>query len=107
VTGLDLALRGQVLSTGYMNPGGVEVPGAANLINEAASAKTVAASVEAYKKVNTIITQGVYSIIPLYIGPNITGYQNYVGGPVTASSDNPTTPDFLRGIYVTQGKKPA
>lgn len=107
VTGIDLALREQILSTGAENPGGVEVPNALTLINEAASAKTNTEANTIYKKINTIVTEGVYSGIPLYIPPNITGYQSYVGGHPMAESDSPTTPDFLRGLYITKGKKPA
>jgi hypothetical protein len=45
-------------------------------------------------------------MVPVYAGPAITGYQNYVGGHPTAEFDTPLTPDFLRGLYVTKGKKP-
>jgi ABC-type transport system substrate-binding protein len=110
VTGLDLAARNQCLPTGGQNPGGVDVPGALALIEQGAAAKTPAASAVAYQKLNTLMTQGVYNGIPLYIQPNITGYQSYVGytgGKVLPESDNPTSPDFLRGMYINKGKKPA
>jgi hypothetical protein len=45
-------------------------------------------------------------MVPVYAGPAITGYQNYVGGKPMPEFDVPLTPDFLRGLYVTKGKKP-
>ncbi|HEY2565005.1 MAG TPA: ABC transporter substrate-binding protein [Acidimicrobiales bacterium] len=102
----DQVLRATVLSSGYMNPGGVEVPGVAALLTQADAATTSAGAAVAYQKINQIITEGVYNMVPVYAGPAITGYQSYVGGHPTAEFDTPLTPDFLRGLYVTKGKKP-
>jgi peptide/nickel transport system substrate-binding protein len=102
----DQVLRATVLSSGYMNPGGVEVPGVAALLTQADAATTSAGAAVAYQKINQIITEGVYNMVPVYAGPAITGYQNYVGGHPMAEFDTPLTPDFLRGLYVTKGKKP-
>jgi peptide/nickel transport system substrate-binding protein len=103
----DTVLRSSALSSGYQNPGGVEVPGVAALLIQADAAKTSAAAAAIYRKINRIITQGVYIMVPVYTGPAVTGYQNYVGGHPKPEFDIPLTPDFLRGLYVTQGKKPA
>ncbi|HEX4220555.1 MAG TPA: ABC transporter substrate-binding protein, partial [Acidimicrobiales bacterium] len=102
----DQVLRATVLSSGYMNPGGVEVPGVAALLTQADAATTSAGAAVAYQKINQIITEGVYNMVPVYAGPAITGYQNYVGGHPVAEFDTPLTPDFLRGLYITKGKKP-
>jgi ABC-type transport system substrate-binding protein len=104
---LDLAFRNQTQWPGAQNPGGVTVPGTLTLINSAAASKTTALGTSYYQKLNKIMTEGVYAIVPLYIGPNITGFQQYVGGNPLAEGDNPSSPDFLRGLYVTQGKTSA
>jgi ABC-type transport system substrate-binding protein len=106
VTGIDQALRYQTLSTGINNMGGVEVPGASDLINKAAASSTFAQAAKYYQQVNKIVTDGVYVGVPVYSGPSITGYATYVGGKPQAMGDNPTDPDFLRGLYITKGKQP-
>ena len=102
----DTVLRATALSSGYKNPGGVEVPGVAALLAQADAATTSAEAAAAYKKINDIITKGVYVMVPIYAGPAITGYQSYVGGKPKPEFDTPITPDFLRGLYVTKNKVP-
>ncbi|HWE67893.1 MAG TPA: ABC transporter substrate-binding protein [Acidimicrobiales bacterium] len=102
----DTVLRSYALSTGYENAGGVEVPGVAALLTQADAAKTSAQAAAAYKKINRIITQGVYAVVPVYAGPAITAYGDYLGGHPMPEFDTPLTPDFLRGLYITKGKKP-
>jgi ABC-type oligopeptide transport system substrate-binding subunit len=99
-------LRAYALSSGYENAGGVNVPGVAALLTQADAAKTSAEAAVTYKQINRIITEGVYVAVPVYAGPAITGYQDYVGGKPTPEFDTPLTPDFLRGLYITKGKNP-
>ena len=102
----DTVLRAYALSSGYENAGGVNVPGVAALLTQADAAKTSAEAAVTYKQINRIITEGVYVAVPVYAGPAITGYQDYVGGKPTPEFDTPLTPDFLRGLYITKGKNP-
>jgi ABC-type transport system substrate-binding protein len=105
VTGLAQSFSLQTLATGYENTGGFEVPGMAAILSAAASAPTFAQAAKLYQKANRLVTQGVYVMVPVFTGPSLIGYQNYVGGnPVPETANG--LPDFLRGIYVTQGKVP-
>jgi ABC-type transport system substrate-binding protein len=102
----DTVLRATALPSGAQNAGGVEVPGVQALLTQADAALTSAEAAVFYKKINRIITEGVYVMVPVYAGPAITAYQDYVGGKPMPEFDIPLTPDFLRGLYVTKGKKP-
>jgi peptide/nickel transport system substrate-binding protein len=105
LTGLSQAFADQTLSSGYENTGGFEVPGIAPLLTAAASAKTAAASAALYQKANKIVTENVYVMIPVYTPPSIIGVQDYVGGNPPAITAN-GLPDFLRTLYISEGKKP-
>jgi ABC-type transport system substrate-binding protein len=105
LTGLAQAFANQTLSSGYENTGGYEVPGIAPILTEAASATTYAQSAALYQKANRIVTQNVCVMIPVYTPPSLIGYQDYVGGNPPAITAN-GLPDFLRTLYVSQGKKP-
>jgi peptide/nickel transport system substrate-binding protein len=104
VVGLDNILRNALTPAGTTNAGGVDVPGVKALLDQAASATNQADATTAYKAVNKICTQGAYWFIPVYAAPVITGYGNYLGGPVTAEGDSPLTTQFLRSFYITKGK---
>jgi ABC-type transport system substrate-binding protein len=104
-TGLAQNFAQQTLSSGAENTGSYEVPGMAPILTAAAAATTYAESAALYRKANGIVTKDVCVMIPVYTAPSIIGYQNYVGGspvPITAIG----TPDFLRPLYVSTGKKP-
>jgi ABC-type transport system substrate-binding protein len=105
VTGLSQSFALQTLSTGYENTGGYEVPGIAPILTSAAQSTTFAEAAKLYQKANTIVTEGIYVMIPVFTAPSIIGYQNYVGGnPVPETANG--LPQFLNGLYVTEGKKP-
>jgi ABC-type transport system substrate-binding protein len=104
VANVDLALRNALLPEGATNAGGVEVPGVRALLDQAAAAPDTATATKLYQQINKIVTEGVYAMIPVYTGPAISGYHNYVGGPVVASADGNMTPDLLRGVYISTGK---
>jgi peptide/nickel transport system substrate-binding protein len=95
----------QTLSSGYENTGGYEVPGIAPILKAAASATTYAKSATLYKKANGIVTKNVCVMIPVFTPPSIIGIQDYVGGNPPAITAN-GLPDFLRTMYISQGKKP-
>jgi peptide/nickel transport system substrate-binding protein len=105
LTGVAQGFAVQTLSSGYENTGGYEVPGIAPLLTAAASATTYAQSAALYKKANRLVTQNVCVMIPVYTPPSIIGIQDYVGGNPPAITAN-GLPDFLRTLYISQGKKP-
>ena len=105
LTGLAQNFADQTLSSGYENTGGYEVPGIAPLLTAAASATTYAQSAALYKKANAIVTKNVCVMIPVYTPPSIIGSQDYVGGNPPAITAN-GLPDFLRTLYISEGKKP-
>jgi peptide/nickel transport system substrate-binding protein len=105
LTGVAQGFATQTLSSGYQNTGGYEVPGIAPLLTAAASATTYAQSAALYKKANRLVTQNVCVLIPVYTPPSIIGLADYVGGNPPAITAN-GLPDFLRTMYISQGKKP-
>jgi ABC-type transport system substrate-binding protein len=105
LTGLAQGFANQALSSGYENTGGYEVPGIAPLLTAAASATTYAQSAALYKKANRIVTENVCVMIPVYTPPSLIGVQDYVGGNPPAITAN-GLPDFLRTLYISEGKKP-
>jgi ABC-type transport system substrate-binding protein len=105
LTGVAQGFAVQTLSSGYENTGGYEVPGIAPILTAAASATTYAQSAALYKKANRIVTENVCVMIPVFTPPSIIGIQDYVGGNPPAITAN-GLPDFLRTLYISQGKKP-
>jgi ABC-type transport system substrate-binding protein len=101
--GLDTTGRNYLLPDGSTNAGGVEVPGVRALLDQAV-ASDAATAAKLYKQVNRIVTEGVYAMVPIYDGPNIMAYHDYVGGPLNVLSD--AHPDFFRGVFINQGKAP-
>jgi peptide/nickel transport system substrate-binding protein len=105
LAGVAQGFATQTLSSGYENTGGYEVPGIAPILKAAASATTYAQSAALYKKANGIVTKNVCVMIPVFTPPSIIGIQDYVGGNPPAITAN-GLPDFLRTMYISQGKKP-
>ncbi|MDE3075714.1 MAG: hypothetical protein KGJ86_09805, partial [Chloroflexota bacterium] len=100
----DLVLRNTFLKEGFTNPGGVEQPGIRDLINKAAAAADADTAASYYKQLNKMIVENLYAVIPVYQEPAVGAMWDYVGGIRRGFTDTDTNPDFLRGVYVTQGK---
>jgi ABC-type transport system substrate-binding protein len=102
----DFAFRQTFLREGFLNPGGVEVPGVRELLDKAAAAKDEDTAANFYRQANKIVTEGLYALIPIYYDPGIVGYHKYVGGITFGFSDADQTPDLLRGMFISEGKVP-
>jgi ABC-type transport system substrate-binding protein len=102
----DYAFRQTFLREGFLNPGGVEVPGVRELLDKAAAAKDEDTAANFYRQANKIVTEGLYALIPIYYDPGIVGYHKYVGGITFGFSDADQTPDLLRGMFISEGKVP-
>jgi peptide/nickel transport system substrate-binding protein len=101
----DSILRRQFLSDGSTNNGGDEAPGVRDLLDKAAATVKDSERATYYKQVEKIITEGVYEAVPLFYVPGIMAFKDYVGGLVRAQTRCPF--DFMRDLYITQGKVPA
>jgi peptide/nickel transport system substrate-binding protein len=102
----DTVLRNTFLSNGFTNPGGVEPPGMKDLIDKAAAAPDPATSASTYKQINKMIVDNLFAIIPIYREPAVGAFWDYVGGINRGFVDTDANPDFMRGIFVNQGKQP-
>jgi peptide/nickel transport system substrate-binding protein len=103
----DISMRQTLLKEGQTNAAHQDVPGVRDLLDKAAAATTQDQANAFYKQVSKIVTEGLYSIIPVFNDPAISGYYDYVGGIRRGMADTDTSPEMFRGIFITQGKTPA
>jgi ABC-type transport system substrate-binding protein len=102
----DQVLRTTFLKEGFTNPGGVEPPGIRDLIDKAAAALDAATSAALYKQANKMIVDNLYAVIPIYREAAVGALWDYVGGIKRGFTDTDANPDFMRGIFINQGKQP-
>jgi ABC-type transport system substrate-binding protein len=103
----DISMRQTLLKEGQTNAAHQDVPGVRELLDKAAAAATQDEANSYYKQISKIVTEGLYSIIPVFNDPAVSGYYDYVGGITRGMADTDTSPEMFRGIYITQGKAPA
>ncbi|HKA04428.1 MAG TPA: ABC transporter substrate-binding protein [Acidimicrobiales bacterium] len=103
----DISMRQTLLKEGQTNAAHQDVPGVRDLLDKASAATSQAEANGYYKQVSKIVTEGLYSIIPVFNDPAVSGYYDYVGGITRGMADTDTSPEMFRGIYITQGKTPA
>ncbi|MBV8085969.1 MAG: hypothetical protein JO247_14265 [Chloroflexi bacterium] len=102
----DQVLRTTFLKEGFTNPGGVEPDGIRDLIDKAAAAPDPAQAAAIYKQINKMIVDNLYAVIPIYREPAVGAFWDYVGGINRGFVDTDSNPDFMRGIFINQGKTP-
>jgi peptide/nickel transport system substrate-binding protein len=100
----DTTMRQTLLKEGSTNASKQDVPGVRDLLDKAAAAKTQDEANGYYKQISKIVTENLYSIIPVFNDPAITGFAKYVGGITRGMADTDTSPEMFRKIYITQGK---
>jgi peptide/nickel transport system substrate-binding protein len=100
----DTTMRQSLLKEGSTNAAHQDVPGVRDLLDKAAAATTQDEANSYYKQVSKIVTEGLYTIIPVFNDPAITGFYAYVGGITRGMTDTDTSPEMFRGIYITEGK---
>ncbi len=103
----DISMRQVLLKEGQTNAAHQDVPGVRELLDKASAATTQAEANGYYKQVSKIVTEGLYSIIPVFNDPAVSGYYDYVGGITRGMADTDTSPEMFRGIFITEGKVPA
>jgi peptide/nickel transport system substrate-binding protein len=103
----DTTMRQTLLKEGATNASHQDVPGVRELLDKAAAATSQDEANGYYKQVSRIATEGLYSIIPVFNDPAITGAYDYVGGITRGMADTDTSPEMFRGIFITKGKVPA
>jgi ABC-type transport system substrate-binding protein len=101
----DEWFRRYFLADGATNNGGDEVPGMRELLDKAAATLDEKTRSDLYRQAQKLVLDGVYEGVPLFFVPGIMAFKDYVGGVVKAETRCPA--NFLRDVYVTQGKVPA
>lgn len=104
---VDTTIRLSLLEGGPTNAGKQDTPGVRELVDKAALAKTAEEARTYYQQISRIQVEGCYSIIPVFNEPALLGYRDYVGGVTRGFTDVDASPEMFRGIYITEGKKPA
>jgi peptide/nickel transport system substrate-binding protein len=100
----DSSIRDQFMEGGVRSTTGQDYPGIRPLMEQAAAATTLDAAKPAYQAVNKILTEQQYIMI-FCLDPSIITFQKYVGGISRGFADTDVSPELLRGVFITQGKK--
>ncbi len=100
----DSGIRDSYMKDGIRSTTGQDYPGIRPLMDQAAAATTVDAAKPSYQAVNHILTEQLYVMV-FCLDPSIITFRNYVGGITRGFADTDVSPELLRGVYISQGKK--